>query len=83
MGKSAVKLTFKRGAIQELAGLLHGEIQDRAQAVADACNAESQWGGYESGDASGDWPRARVWNSDSRNDEARDQRLIKALDAGS
>lgn len=81
MAKSGI--VFNRNAIRELAQALHDPIMERAEAIADACNEESAWGGYEFDDASGEWPRARVWSADSRADEARDNRLIRNLDAGS
>ena len=54
-------------------------LEDSAAAIADACNSDSSWGGYDS--ALGDDGKARVWSADGRDDEARDQRLIRHLDA--
>lgn len=63
--------------IKRLAGAL---LAERARAIEAACNADSSWGGYHSAvDASG--MSARVWSADRRNDEARDQRLLRNLDA--
>lgn len=57
-------------------------LDQMGKAVADACNAESSWGGYHYA-VHVDERRARVhiWSADRRNDEARDQRLIRNLDA--
>lgn len=64
--------------IRRLAGAM---LAERATAIEDACNAQSSWGGYHSAvDSSG--MTARVWSADRRNDEARDQRLLRFLDAG-
>lgn len=59
-------------------------LEAAAAAVADAANAESEWGGYEyEVDTSGARPTARVWNikHGASDDEARNNRLIKALNA--
>lgn len=56
----------------------HALVNEKAQALADACNAESTWGGY-------DWEpgesairaRARVWSI--KRSEAREQRLLRNL----
>jgi len=58
-----------------------GDLEQRAQAIADACNADSTWGGYHAA-AGSDGKSAQVWSADARNDEARDQRLIRFLDHG-
>lgn len=57
-------------------------IKAKAKAIADACNAESSWGGYASAAAiHPDRVRGTVWSYDNRDDEARDNRMIKNLDA--
>ena len=56
-------------------------LEERAAAIAEACNRDSSWGGYHSAPSS-DGQAAQVWSADARNDEARDQRLIRNLDAG-
>lgn len=80
-----VRLDFHAGAgirdimAGEAARKLVNEMADATRAV---CNEESSWGGYDSADASSDVrARARVWSYDG-NDEARDNRMIKNLDAG-
>lgn len=58
-------------------------LEERAAAIAKACNAESSWGGYESGPVEEkDTARANVWTIGDHDDEARQQRLVKNLDAG-
>lgn len=62
------------------------DVGQRAQSIADACNAQSSWGGYRSGVEKGNKRRAsaNVW-SISKNadiDNARNNRMIRALDAG-
>lgn len=58
-------------------------IHERAQAVTDACNAESSWpdwGGYDWADESDSIrARARIWTV--KQTEAREQRLIRNLGA--
>lgn len=70
--------------LAEAKRLAGAELGTRAAAIAEACNAESSWGGYFSevdlGDP--DHPVARVWSADARDDEARDQRILRNLDAG-
>lgn len=64
---------------------LVNDLERRAAAIAAAANAESSWGGYESEvDTSGSRPRARVWNikPEAQDDEARNNRIIRNLDAG-
>lgn len=57
-------------------------IAARGEAVADACNTESSWGGYfTAARVDGIRARATVWSADNRNDEARDQRLVRNMDA--
>lgn len=61
------------------------DLARRAKAVAEACNAQSKWGGYEwDVDTSGSRPRARVFNikHDASDDEARNNRMIRSLDFG-
>lgn len=76
---------------QAIAALMrHPDVVDdlkrRAKAIADAANADSSWGGYYSEvDTSGRRPTARVWNikHGASDDEARNNRMIRALEAGS
>lgn len=57
-------------------------VEGRGERIADACNADSSWGGYYSAVSVSDIrARARVW-SIGGNGEARKQRLIRNLDAG-
>lgn len=79
------KLVFQDGFEAEVAALYHDEVLGRAEAIADACNADSTWGGYLSADSthSDRWPHATVWSADGRNDEGRDARTLRHLDAGS
>lgn len=81
------RVKFKRNAILDLMNTpaLAEEVKRRAEAVAAAANAESTWGGYVSGMAAdSDRPHARVWNvkSGASDDEARNQRMLRSLDAG-
>lgn len=55
-------------------------VTELAEATADACNSESSWGGYFHAATTDDTrARAKVWSADNRNDEARDQRLVRNL----
>lgn len=57
-------------------------LEEKAKAIADACNQQSSWGGYAyAARIEPERARARVWSYDNRNDEARDHRMIKNLDA--
>ncbi|MFT4081186.1 MAG: hypothetical protein QM638_01240 [Nocardioides sp.] len=78
-------LKFDEAAIKKL--LSSEEVQDdlnrRGQAIADACNADSSWGGYESGPVDGaEVASVNVWSIGENDDEARRQRLIRFMDAG-
>lgn len=55
-------------------------VAAEAERIADACNAQSEWGGYHASDGSGpSRARARVHSADNRNDEFRDQRMLRNL----
>lgn len=58
-----------------------GDLADRASRIAAACNGSSSWGGYRSAPGS-NGQFARVWSADARDDESRDQRLLRFLDHG-
>ena len=61
------------------------DLRERAKKIADACNMQSTWGGYYSAAVvRGDRARARVWSIGPKaaEDNARNQRLIRNLDAG-
>lgn len=61
------------------------ELERRAQAIADAANSESSWGGYYSAVTNdGNRARARVWNikSGASDDESRNGRMLRNLDSG-
>lgn len=54
-----------------------------AKAIADACNAESSWGGYEfDGEVGPDGAEARVFSIGENDDDARRDRMVRNLDAG-
>lgn len=85
MAKSRLK--FNRGAIRALMNTpeVAAELEARAAAVAAAANAESSWGGYHSALSTGGVrPHAHVWNvkRGAADDEARNNRMIRNLDAG-
>lgn len=85
MGRSKIRVKINRAGIKALMrsdGAL-AAVAVKGEAIAAACNEQSSWGGYYSAAAVGpDRARARVWSADNRNDEARDNRLMKNLDAG-
>lgn len=81
------RLKFTRDGMQNLIGAekLKADLERRAKAIADACNAESEWGGYYSAASTeGDRARARVWNikRGASDEESRNQRMIRNLDEG-
>lgn len=74
----AIKLKWTSTARGELKALLAPVLAERAEKVADACNAESSWGFYQA------YPHedaARVAALNQRSD-ARTNRLIRNLKAG-
>ena len=82
-----VKIKFTSGAIRRLMAdpAVAADVAARAAAVAAAANAGSSFGGYEHEvSTAGARPRARVWNvkSGASDDEARNNRLVRSLDAG-
>lgn len=81
------KLKFNNRAIAKLMEdpQVVADLEKRAAAVRDACNSQSTWGGYYSAvSTEGNRPRARVWSVGPKADEdnARNQRLIRNLQAG-
>ena len=85
MAKSKIK--FNRGAIRSLMNeaAVAADLESRAKRVAEAANSESSWGGYFSALSTGGIrPHAKVWNvkKGASDDEARNNRMIRALDAG-
>lgn len=80
-----VRIVFKPGAIERIlhAPKVVDDIRRRTDAVAAACNADSSWGGYHADtDVVGGRAHGTVWNGDGRNDEPRDQRMLRKLDHG-
>lgn len=80
-----VRLKFNREAFVEIdrSEKALGIIQEKVDAIRDACNEQSSWGGYASSAAiHPDRVRGTVWVADDRVDETRDQRLLRNLDAG-
>lgn len=77
-----MKVVVHRKAVRELM-CDHSLLEGKAEAVRDACIADSTWGGYAASPVTDDGTRARsrVWSFDDRNDEARDNRMVKNLDA--
>lgn len=86
MARSKVKLKWHGG--KGLAELVTSPellplVKEKVDAIAAACNEESSWGGYSSAASiDGDRVRGRVWSYDDRDDEARDNRMLRHLDAG-
>lgn len=78
-----MKIKWNVGAFAQLRQAHLPLVEEAAESIAEACNAESSWGGYDSA-ASNDGYTAtgRVWEFDNREDEARNNRLIRNLDAG-
>lgn len=82
-GKARININHK-GARQVLtAPGVKAFLLAKAARVADACNAESSWGGYDYADASGVTRARAVVYSTGRNDsEARTNRLSRNLHGG-
>jgi hypothetical protein len=82
---SSVKVVIHEAAVRELltSAAVQSDLERRGAGIAAACNADSTWGGYESGPVPGD-PTAKVnvWSIGADDDEARRNRLVRNLDAG-
>lgn len=64
---------------------LRASFQRRGEAVADACNAQSSWGGYFTATTTdGDRVSTKVWSLSSKlpDEHDRHQRMVRNLDAG-
>lgn len=81
--ETGVVLNNPDQVFDELRAACIEDLRARAKRIADACNQASSWGGYSSEvSTTGSRPRARVWSYGAHDDEARQQRLVKNLDAG-
>lgn len=59
------------------------DIARRTKAIEDACNTQSEWGGYASSvSTEGKRVHGRVYSYGSHDDEARQNRMVRNLDAG-
>ena len=85
-----VRVKINRDAIRELMASepMQNIVTEKAEAVADACNAQSSWGGYafapQKEGADDVRARARVWSyarQDRRGQTERVKRMIRNLDA--
>lgn len=78
-----MKIVPTPGALKRLRFEATDEVRRRGQNLADACNAESSWGGYVLHvDTDGDRPRAVVVDISSRGeDDPRGTRLLRKLDS--
>lgn len=77
-----VKLKFNIEAFEHILGEASlPMIEAKAAEVAERCNAESSWGGYfhHSSIRPGGRAAGTVWSADNRNDEARDNRMVRNL----
>lgn len=82
--------TPSKRAYGNLLRLLTPTLNDRAEKIAAACNAESSWGFYKADpDESfkGGWvgeslPSPRVYALNAKADDARGNRLLRNLEAG-
>lgn len=78
------KLKFNPDAFDRILGGAEAVemVKEKAGSIAEACNSQSSWGGYfSSANTTGERARGHVWSADNRNDEARDQRMVRNLDA--
>ena len=74
----AVTIKWRSGAREQLKSLLAPTLAARANAIADACNAESSWGFYRAYPHEG---AARVAALNQQSD-GRTNRLLRNLEAG-
>ena len=85
MARSRLRMNERAIADLLTGSEITAELERRAQAIADAANNESSWGGYYSAVTNdGNRSRARVWNikSGASDDESRNGRLLRNLDSG-
>lgn len=84
MAKMEVRVS--RAAIRDMltSDSVRADIARRAEAVADACNAESSWGGYKATHGGRSRARSSVWTVEPEAvaDNARNNRIVRNLDAG-
>lgn len=84
MGKN-LKIKLNRAGVEALltSDEMKADLARRAKAIEVACNNDSTWGGYASSASNGGKrARAKVWSYGAHDDESRQQRLVKNLDAG-
>lgn len=77
-----VRMKFNKGAIKQLLTMPAAQamVDREGERVASACNGQSSWGGYHAAsEPGGSRARARVYEGDARNEEARNQRLVRNL----
>lgn len=73
-----VRFEWNTGCFDQLRHMADGLVAEKANEAAAAANASSTWGGYHVENASdSSRPRYRVWSGDGRNDDGRDQRLLR------
>lgn len=77
------RLVMNQAGVSAILDAASRLVAERAKAIADACNADSSWGGYESEVETGadGTAVARVWAIDESSNESRNQRLLRNLDA--
>lgn len=79
----SVEVEVHEAAIHTLMHMPIGVISQRVAAIAEACNAESTWGGYKSAAEVTDiGAMGVVWSIGDHDDEARRNRLVRNLGAG-
>lgn len=82
---AGMRVEVKRSAIRALltSEAVRADVARRAEAVADACNRASSWGGYEATHGGRSRARSLVWTIEREAvaDNARNNRIIRNLDA--
>ena len=79
----AVRVVVNPAAATELMHLTLPVIEEKVAAIAEACNADSSWGGYDSAaEVTAIGAMGVVWSIGDHDDEHRRNRLVMNLGAG-
>lgn len=81
------KLKFHTNGFKELLTdpAVVADLERRAEAITEACNAASSWGGYyQATNAAGNRGRSRIWSKGRSDRPGSDRalRIVRNLDAG-
>lgn len=79
----STRIVINEAAVKALMHEPVDMIRDRVAAIAEACNADSSWGGYDSdAEVTEQGAMGIVWSIGENDDEARENRMVRNLGAG-